>query len=171
MRLTHLQTIAGGSGAGPGWHGTSGVHTHITNTRIGDVELLERRYPVLVHRFGLREGTGGTGRWRGGDGCVRDFEVTEGMQVSILSEVRFVLGTGLEETADEWQRRTRQPYGMEGGAPGESGKNTWVKVLRKEDGDLPDDGDSEGDHQPPEPRLINLGGKATVWMGKVRRCR
>ena len=81
------QTIAGGSGAGPHWHGTSGVHTHITNTRIGDVELLERRYPVLVHRFGLREGSGGEGKFRGGDGVVRDIEFMQGLQVSILSEV------------------------------------------------------------------------------------
>jgi 5-oxoprolinase (ATP-hydrolysing) len=83
------QTIAGGSGAGPGWHGTSGVHTHITNTRIGDVELLERRYPVIVHRFGLRPGSGGQGKWSGGDGVVRDIEMLEAMQVSILSEVRW----------------------------------------------------------------------------------
>ncbi len=85
--LSHNQTIAGGSGAGPSWHGTSGVHTHITNTRIGDVEILERRYPVLIHRFGLREGSGGTGRFNGGDGVVRDIEFTEPLQVSILSEV------------------------------------------------------------------------------------
>lgn len=81
------QTIAGGSGAGPNWHGTSGVHTHITNTRIGDVEILERRYPVLVHEFGLREGSGGKGKWDGGDGVRRVFEFTEKLQVSILSEV------------------------------------------------------------------------------------
>lgn len=83
-----MKTIAGGSGAGPGWHGTSGVHTHITNTRIGDVEILERRYPVLLHRFGLRSGSGGEGKWRGGDGVIREFEVTHPLQVSILSEVR-----------------------------------------------------------------------------------
>ena len=64
------------------------MHTHITNTRIGDVEILERRYPVLVHQFGLRPGSGGRGRWRGGDGVVRDIEFTEGLQVSILSEAR-----------------------------------------------------------------------------------
>ena len=64
------------------------MHTHITNTRIGDVEILERRYPVLVHQFGLRSGSGGRGKWRGGDGVVRDIEFTEGLQVSILSEVR-----------------------------------------------------------------------------------
>jgi len=81
------QTIAGGSGAGPNWHGTSGVHTHITNTRIGDVELLERRYPVLVHRFGLRQGSSGAGKFRGGEGVVRELEFLEPLQVSILSEV------------------------------------------------------------------------------------
>lgn len=63
------------------------MHTHITNTRIGDVEILERRYPILMHRFGLRRGSGGDGQWRGGDGVIREFEVTHPLQVSILSEV------------------------------------------------------------------------------------
>ncbi|THH18345.1 hypothetical protein EUX98_g8976 [Antrodiella citrinella] len=146
----YYETIAGGSGAGPGWHGTSGVHTHITNTRIGDVELLERRYPVLLHRFGLREGSAGTGRWRGGEGAVREFEFTEALQVSILSE-----------------RRTRQPYGLEGGGPGALGRNTWVKQAREADGDLPED--SANKPQPLQPRKINIGGKATVFMGKGDR--
>ncbi|KIK57424.1 hypothetical protein GYMLUDRAFT_46299 [Collybiopsis luxurians FD-317 M1] len=136
----YYETIAGGSGAGPSWHGTSGVHTHITNTRIGDVEILERRYPVMLHRFGLRTDSGGKGKWRGGEGVVRELEFLEGMQVSILSE-----------------RRTRQPYGMEGGGPGGLGRNTWIKQLREEDGDL-ENGQST--------RSINIGGKATVWMGK-----
>ncbi|GBE84407.1 Hydantoinase B/oxoprolinase [Sparassis latifolia] len=140
----YYETIAGGSGAGPGWHGTSGVHTHITNTRIGDVEILERRYPVIVHQFGLREGSGGKGLWKGGDGVVRELEFLQGLQVSILSE-----------------RRTRQPYGLEGGGPGALGRNTWVKQSRKEDGDLPEDA-----RQPLKPRKINIGGKASVWMGK-----
>ncbi|KAJ7182743.1 Hydantoinase B/oxoprolinase [Mycena crocata] len=142
----YYETIAGGSGAGPTWHGTDGVHTHITNTRIGDVEILERRYPVLLHRFGLREGSAGKGKFRGGEGVVRELEVLEPMQVSIMSE-----------------RRTRQPYGMEGGGPGASGRNTWVKKLRKEDGDLTaDNGDLVA-------RDINIGGKATAWMGKGDR--
>ncbi|KAF8737350.1 hypothetical protein AX14_013030 [Amanita brunnescens Koide BX004] len=141
----YYETIAGGSGAGPSWHGTDGVHTHITNTRIGDVEILERRYPVMIHRFGLRSGSGGAGKWRGGDGVVREIEFIEPMQVSILSE-----------------RRARQPYGMEGGGPGAMGKNTWVKKLREEDGDL-DEGNSSGE------RRINIGGKASVWMGKGDR--
>ena len=91
MLTAPQQTIAGGSGAGPSWHGTSGVHTHITNTRIGDVEILERRYPVLLHRFGLRAGSGGRGAFNGGDGVVREIEFTEPLQVSILSEVRAYL--------------------------------------------------------------------------------
>ena len=82
-----MQTIAGGSGAGPTWHGTSGVHTHITNTRIGDVEILERRYPILVHRFEIRPNSGGIGKFNGGDGVIREIEFLTGMQVSILSEV------------------------------------------------------------------------------------
>ncbi|KAJ7088648.1 Hydantoinase B/oxoprolinase [Mycena epipterygia] len=142
----YYETIAGGSGAGPTWHGTDGVHTHITNTRIGDVEILERRYPVLLHQFGLRVGSGGTGQFRGGEGVVRELEVLEPMQVSILSE-----------------RRTRQPYGMEGGGPGALGRNTWVKQLRKEDGDLTDENGALVS------RDINIGGKATVWMGKGDR--
>ena len=64
------------------------MHTHITNTRIGDVEILERRYPVLLHHFGLREGSGGKGQYNGGDGVVRDIEFLHPLQVSILSEVR-----------------------------------------------------------------------------------
>ncbi|KAI6026603.1 Hydantoinase B/oxoprolinase [Pisolithus microcarpus] len=143
----YYETIAGGSGAGPGWHGTSGVHTHITNTRIGDVEILERRYPVLLHRFGLRPDSGGKGKWHGGDGVIREFEFTHGLQVSILSE-----------------RRTRAPYGMEGGEPARMGRNTWIKGRRREDGDLVDDCvESE------EQRFINIGGKATVFMGKGDR--
>ncbi|EAU86711.2 cytoplasmic protein [Coprinopsis cinerea okayama7 len=138
----YYETIAGGSGAGPSWHGTDGVHTHITNTRIGDVEILERRYPVMIHQFGLRQGSAGVGKWHGGEGVVREIEFLEPLQVSILSE-----------------RRTRQPYGMEGGGPGGFGRNTWIKQCREEDGDL----------DPLNPTLvtreINIGGKATVWMG------
>jgi Hydantoinase B/oxoprolinase len=91
----YYETIAGGSGAGPGWHGTSGVHTHITNTRIGDPEILERRYPVLLHRFEIRNGSGGKGEYHGGDGVVREFEFLQNLQVSILSEVS-------EPTARYW---------------------------------------------------------------------
>ncbi|KAF9652764.1 cytoplasmic protein [Thelephora ganbajun] len=143
----YYETIAGGSGAGPGWHGTSGVHTHITNTRIGDVEILERRYPIMLHRFGIRPDSGGKGRWKGGDGVIREIEVLQPLQVSMLSE-----------------RRTRQPYGMDCGEPGALGRNTWVKKARKEDEDYP-----EGVGGEPEPRRINIGGKATIFMGKGDR--
>lgn len=140
----YYETIAGGSGAGPSWHGTDGVHTHITNTRIGDVEILERRYPVMLHQFGLRSGSAGVGKWHGGKGAVREIEFLEPMQVSILSE-----------------RRTRQPYGLEGGGPGALGRNTWIKQCREEDGDLVQDSILT--------REINVGGKATIWMGKGDR--
>jgi len=143
----YYETIAGGSGAGPGWHGTSGVHTHITNTRIGDVEILERRYPVLVREFSIREGSGGAGKYKGGCGVTREMEFTQPLQVSILSE-----------------RRTFQPYGAHGGGPGERGQNIWIKMLREEDGEI-----SKDDPEPSEPRIINIGGKATVMMGKGDR--
>ncbi|KAF4321449.1 hypothetical protein BBO99_00003208 [Phytophthora kernoviae] len=102
----YYETIAGGAGAGPSWHGRSGIHTHMTNTRITDPEILEKRFPVLLRAFHLREGSGGAGKFRGGDGVVREIEFLESMTVSILSE-----------------RRAFQPYGMEGGAPGARGIN------------------------------------------------
>ncbi|KAF9641589.1 putative 5-oxoprolinase protein [Lasiodiplodia theobromae] len=70
----YYETIAGGSGAGPTWHGSSGVHTHMTNTRITDAEVFERRYPVILREFGIRAGSGGKGQHDGGDGVVRDIE-------------------------------------------------------------------------------------------------
>ena len=70
----YYETIAGGSGAGPDWDGTNGVHTHMTNTRITDSEVFERRYPVLLREFSLRSGSGGAGKYKGGDGVIRDIE-------------------------------------------------------------------------------------------------
>ncbi|KAH6626599.1 Hydantoinase B/oxoprolinase-domain-containing protein [Chaetomium sp. MPI-SDFR-AT-0129] len=112
----YYETIAGGAGAGPTWHGASGVHTHLTNTRITDPEILEKRYPVLLHQFSLRKGSGGNGRFKGGDGCVREMEFRVPLQVSVLSD-----------------RRVTAPYGMEGGGEGMRGENIWVRK----------DGDSE----------------------------
>ncbi|TDZ31758.1 Uncharacterized protein C8035_v000883 [Colletotrichum spinosum] len=97
----YYETIAGGSGAGPSWDGQSGVHTNVTNTRITDPEVLEKRYPVLLREFSIRCGSGGQGRRRGGDGCIRDTEFRRPMQVSILSD-----------------RRGIAPYGMAGGGEG-----------------------------------------------------
>ncbi|KAF4125410.1 5-oxoprolinase (ATP-hydrolysing), partial [Geosmithia morbida] len=106
----YYETIAGGSGAGADWEGESGVHTHVTNTRISDPEIFERRYPVLLHEFSIRAGSGGAGLNRGGDGCVRDIEFRMPLQVSILSE-----------------RRVIAPYGMAGGGEGKRGLNLWVR--------------------------------------------
>jgi len=99
----------------------------------------------MLHQFGLRSGSAGVGKWHGGEGAVREIEFLEPMQVSILSE-----------------RRTRQPYGLEGGGPGALGRNTWIKQCREEDGDLVQDSGILT-------REINIGGKATIWMGKGDR--
>ncbi|HKC51418.1 MAG TPA: hydantoinase B/oxoprolinase family protein, partial [Myxococcota bacterium] len=85
-RFGYYETIGGGAGAGPGFAGASGVHTHMTNTRITDPEVLESRFPVRVLEFSLRSDSGGAGAWRGGDGLVRELEFLEPMRVSILSE-------------------------------------------------------------------------------------
>ncbi|KAI9911947.1 hypothetical protein PsorP6_008872 [Peronosclerospora sorghi] len=106
----YYETIAGGAGAGPSWNGRSGIHTHMTNTRITDPEILEKRFPVLLRAFHIREGSGGAGKFRGGDGVVRQLEFLEGMTVSILSE-----------------RRAFQPYGLKGGAPGARGLNLLLR--------------------------------------------
>lgn len=141
----YYETIAGGSGAGPAWHGTSGVHTHMTNTRITDPEIFERRYPVHLRRFGLREGSGGDGLFRGGDDVIRDIEFLEpGIQVSILSE-----------------RRVFHPYGLQGGQDAKNGLNLWIKQRREEDGDMKE----PNDQGVVPPRVINLGGKATARFG------
>eukprot|EP00873_Tetraselmis_striata_P028673 jgi/Tetstr1/448937/TSEL_036163.t1 len=111
--LGYYETVAGGAGAGPTWEGRSGVHTHMTNTRITDPEILERRYPVVLRHFGLREGSGGAGQFRGGDGVVRELEFLRPMRVGILSE-----------------RRACRPFGLKGGLPGKAGLN----LLKKRDG-------------------------------------
>ncbi|KAB8217128.1 Hydantoinase B/oxoprolinase-domain-containing protein [Aspergillus novoparasiticus] len=105
----YYETIAGGSGAGPTWKGESGIHVHMTNTRITDPEILEKRYPTLLRQFTLRPGSGGKGLHPGGDGVVRDIEFLAPMECSILSE-----------------RRVHRPYGLEGGEDAQSGLNLWI---------------------------------------------
>mmetsp|Transcript_7849 Transcript_7849/g.23615 ORF Transcript_7849/g.23615 Transcript_7849/m.23615 type:complete len:1334 (-) Transcript_7849:407-4408(-) len=109
--MGYYETIAGGAGAGPGWHGRSGVHTHMTNTRITDPEILERRYPVVLRSFKLRPGTGGSGRWRGGDGVIREIEALRPIDVGILSE-----------------RRAVRPFGLRGGGSGAPGTNLVLRT-------------------------------------------
>jgi 5-oxoprolinase (ATP-hydrolysing) len=108
-RFGYYETIGGGAGAGPTWHGRTGVHTHMTNTRITDPEILERRYPLLLREFSIRRGSGGDGRHRGGDGLVREVEFLEPLNMAILSE-----------------RRVFAPYGLEGGEPGKRGENIFI---------------------------------------------
>jgi len=108
----YYETIGGGAGAGRGWHGCSGVHTHMTNTRITDPEIFEHRYPVMLHEFSLRRGSGGEGQYRGGDGIIREIEMLDRLNVTILSE-----------------RRVFQPYGLKGGRPGKRGKNLFITAA------------------------------------------
>ncbi len=93
--MQYYETIAGGSGAGNGFAGTDAVQTHMTNSRLTDVEILEQRYPVRVERFAIRRGSGGRGRWRGGDGVVRRIRFLAPMTVAILSNGRRVPAPGL----------------------------------------------------------------------------
>jgi len=116
----YYETIAGGSGAGvlgtsaegptggspPGFDGTDCVQTHMTNSRLTDPEVLEWRYPVLLERFEIRRGSGGAGRWRGGDGAIRRVRFLEPMTAAILSGHRLI-----------------PPYGLAGGLPGARGRN------------------------------------------------
>ncbi|MCO5610538.1 hypothetical protein L7F22_064777 [Adiantum nelumboides] len=105
----YYETIGGGCGAGPTWNGASGVQCHMTNTRITDPEIFEQRYPVVLHEFGLRKGSGGAGKHFGGEGIVRTIEFRTPVTVSMLSE-----------------RRVHAPRGMEGGSAGARGKNYLV---------------------------------------------
>ena len=107
----YYETICGGSGAGPGFDGTSAVHTHMTNSRLTDPEVLEWRFPVLVDAFFIRSGSGGAGRWRGGDGVVRRIQFRESMTASLLAN-----------------RRRVAPFGLEGGGTGALGKARLVRA-------------------------------------------
>jgi 5-oxoprolinase (ATP-hydrolysing) len=111
----YYETICGGSGAGPGFDGTSAVHTHMTNTRLTDPEILEWRFPVRLESFSIRHGSGGAGEFRGGNGIIRRVRFLEPMTAAILSNHRRIA-----------------PYGMAGGEPGQVGE---TYVLRAETGE------------------------------------
>src|SRR5438132_304995 len=105
-RFTYYETIGGGQGACPDADGPSGVHVAMSNTLSTPVEALELQYPLRVERYGLRLGSGGAGRRRGGDGVVRELRVLEDCRLSIISE-----------------RRAHAPQGERGGAAGSAGRN------------------------------------------------
>jgi len=92
----YYETICGGSGAGQGYDGADGIHTHMTNTAITDPEVLEYRYPIRLNQFALRKGSGGSGRWKGGEGIIREFEFLDSLEVSLLTQHRKVAPFGLE---------------------------------------------------------------------------
>ncbi|KAF1372927.1 hypothetical protein PFLUV_G00255040 [Perca fluviatilis] len=111
--IGYYETVAGGAGAGPGWNGRSGVHSHMTNTRITDPEILEKRYPVILEQFSLRPGSGGAGKYSGGDGVMRKLLFRNMVVLSVLTE-----------------RRSTRPYGLQGGEDGAAGLN----LLHRADG-------------------------------------
>ncbi len=110
-RFGYYETIAGGTGAGPDYDGASAQHSHMTNTAITDPEIIERRYPVRLREFSIRHHSGGQGKHQGGDGVVREFEFVEPLTVSLLT-----------------QHRLTQPYGLEGGGAGQSGRQTLLRA-------------------------------------------
>ena len=112
-KIQNYETICGGTGAGPNFHGTSAVQTHMTNTRSTDPEILEARFPVRLEEYSIRKNSGGKGMFNGGDGVTRKLRFLEPMTVTTLCSHRKV-----------------QPFGLNGGEPGQCGKE-W---LEKKDG-------------------------------------
>ena len=110
-RYQYYETIAGGSGAGPGFAGTSVVQTHMTNSRLTDPEVLETRFPVLLEEFSIRRGSGGAGAFRGGDGAVRRVRFLEPMEAGILAN-----------------RRRVAPFGLKGGGDGAPGSTRIERI-------------------------------------------
>jgi 5-oxoprolinase (ATP-hydrolysing) len=119
----YYETICGGSGASFGHNGTSAVHTHMTNTRITDAEIMELRYPVRLNKFEIRENSGGKGKYLGGNGILREIEFLAPVKLSFLSQHRIV-----------------PPYGLKGGENGANGKqwiihvNQEIEILKGTDG-------------------------------------
>ncbi|MEE2907890.1 MAG: hydantoinase B/oxoprolinase family protein [Planctomycetota bacterium] len=109
----YYETVCGGVGAGPGFHGADAVHSHMTNSRLTDPEILERRFPVRLVRFAIRHGSGGRGRWRGGAGAIRELRFLEPMTLTLLSG-----------------RRRIAPFGLVGGVDGQVG----MQSVHREDG-------------------------------------
>jgi len=107
--FAYYETIAGGMGARPDRDGVNGTHTHMTNSLNTPAEALEYAYPLRVTRYSLRKGSGGAGKFRGGDGIVREVELLSDAEVTLLAD-----------------RRSRGPYGLAGGSDGAAGKTSVV---------------------------------------------
>ncbi|WP_199552514.1 hydantoinase B/oxoprolinase family protein [Streptomyces sp. N35] len=137
-RFQYYETVASGSGAGEGFDGAPVVQTHMTNSRLTDPEVLEWRLPVLLEEFSVRRGSGGAGRWRGGDGALRRIRFREAMTVSTLSGHRRV-----------------PPYGMAGGAPGALGAN---RVERADGTVEPLDGSDSAELDPGDVLIVETPG-------------
>jgi 5-oxoprolinase (ATP-hydrolysing) len=114
-KYQYYETICSGSPAGPGFPGTDAVHTHMTNTRLTDPEVLEFRFPVVLEDFHIRKGSGGRGKWNAGDGVIRTIRFLERMDCTILSGHRRI-----------------PPFGLAGGEPGQTGENR----VRRKDGQI-----------------------------------
>jgi N-methylhydantoinase B len=112
--FAYYETIAGGMGARPDRAGVSGVHTHMTNSLNTPAEALEYAYPLRVTRYSLRQSSGGAGKYKGGDGIVREIELLSDAEVTLLAD-----------------RRTRGPYGLSGGADGAPGRTQIIRNQRQ----------------------------------------
>jgi 5-oxoprolinase (ATP-hydrolysing) len=129
-RFGYYETVCGGTGAGPSFDGCSAVHSHMTNTRITDPEIIELRYPVRVEQFAIRPNSGGAGKFRGGDGAIRELTFLEEISLSIVS-----------------QHRTEGPFGLNGGEKGKPGSQTVIRSngelerLKSVDGTIMKPGD------------------------------
>ena len=111
QRFGYYETICGGTGAGDGFHGADGVHQHMTNTKITDPEIMEFRYPVRLNKFALRSGSGGKGKWHGGEGVIREVTFLESVALTLLS-----------------QHRRVPPFGLMGGEAGQPGDQYLIKA-------------------------------------------
>lgn len=112
--FAYYETIGGGTGAGNGWDGISGVHSHMTNSLNTPIEALEHYLPIRINKYLLRKDSGGKGKYKGGDGIIREYKFFVDTEISILSE-----------------RRRISPYGLKGGSPGKAGRNYLIKGKKR----------------------------------------
>ncbi|GAB4369985.1 MAG: hydantoinase B/oxoprolinase family protein [Elainellaceae cyanobacterium] len=144
-RYQYYETICGGSGAGAEFDGTDAVHTHMTNSRLTDPEVLEWRFPVRLEQFGIRAGSGGNGQHRGGNGVIRQIQFLEPMTAAILSSHRQVA-----------------PFGLHGGQPGQVGRN----FVRRSNGAIePLPGKAEVEMLPGDAFVIETPGGGGYGQG------